>query len=113
MHRIQQPNQSRKQSVKRLIAVAFLLCFVVISISTISTMFFVVDNADHECTGIGCITCAKIENAKNLFNQISKVVAIISLAASVLLLSPFSLINQETLRIFSTALVCKKTKMNN
>lgn len=102
-----------KQTKKRLIALAVLLCFVVISL--FSEMFiFTHANHEHDHDGVhgGCTACEQIYNFENLKKQISAAVC----GASFAFLSLFavvSIIKCIYFQIELSSLVSLKIRMNN
>ena len=64
-------NTKRKQTAKRTIALAFLICFILVSL--LSEAFIITHaNHEHDHDGAGgtCSTCAHIQSAENLLKQL-------------------------------------------
>jgi len=108
-----QINLNNKQSKKRLIALAFLLCFIVVSILS---EVFILTHADHvhdnaEVDG-SCATCAQIQNAENLWKQLGT--AVVSAASTLAgLFAVIAMIQPASSGITLPTPVTLKIRMNN
>ena len=113
MRRASQVNIKNNQTTKKLVTLAFLICFIIVSLLTEA---FILTHADHEHDHDGangsCTTCVLILNAENLLKQFSTAVsgasyALINLFAAIaMLFSVLYLIEIKTP-------VKLKTRMNN
>ena len=106
-----QTNKSCGQVKRRLIALSFLLCF---AIASLSATIFIITQADHECIGEACTVCVLIHNAQKLLDRIGKAVTGILIFAGGL----FTAIHIWAKRghLFSPYhlnLVSVKTRLNN
>lgn len=72
---------NNKQFNKRLVALAFLLCFIVVSIFSEAFILTHADHAhDNNGVGGGCATCAQIQSTENLLKQLGT--AVVSAASA-------------------------------
>lgn len=104
---------NNKQFNKRFIALAFLLCFIVVSILSEA---FILTHAGHahDSNGIGggCATCAQIQSVENLLKQLGT--AVVSAASAFAGMFAFILIIRFTSsNITLLTPVTLKIRMNN
>ena len=97
----------------RIIAFAFLACFIVLSI--LSNMFFI-DHFEHEHdhNGVngGCATCATIQITENILKQLS-IFFIGALFTIALLYSAIKILKAANNYFLSSTPVMLKSRMNN
>lgn len=108
-----QINLNNKQSKKRLVVLAFLLCFIVVSMLS---QAFILTHADHahdnNGVGGGCATCAQIQSAENLLKQLGT--AVINAAAAFTgLFTVIAIIQSAFSDITLLTPVTLKIRMNN
>lgn len=102
-----------KQFNKRLIALAFLLCFIVVSIFSEAFIRTHADHA-HENNGVGggCATCAQIQSAENLLKQLAT--AVVSTASALVgMFAVIAIIQFDSSNITLLTPVTLKIRMNN
>jgi len=111
MHRMSQIYKNCGQVKRRLIALLFLFCFV---IASLTATIFIITQADHDCIGEGCSVCALIHNAQKLLERMSKAALAILIAAvgsftAITIWSKFGFL----FRPYHSNLVSAKTRLNN
>ena len=102
-----------KQSKVRIIALAFLVCFLVVSVLSSAFILTHTDHQhDHNGTNGSCATCAQLQSAENVLKQFSTALigAWFALAGLFVTIKTFQAIAGYV--YFSTP-VTQKIKMNN
>lgn len=104
---------NHKQSEKRLIALALLLCFIVVSMLS---QAFILAHAGHTHDNNGgggvCTTCTQIQNAENLLKQLGT--AVVSAAAAFAgMFAAVAMIRSASYNITLLTPVTLKIRMNN
>lgn len=69
--------------MKKTTKVMTLMMLVMFFFSMLYSVFFLVNNAHHDCTGENCPICEQLQIAENIVNKLST--AIVSIAAAIFL----------------------------
>ena len=110
MNRMPQTNKNCEQLKRRLIALSFLFCFIIVSLLATITIII---QANHDCIGKDCPVCLQIHNAQKLLAPIYKAVLITSIAAVVLFTAFIHWTKLDFFRVYLSTLVSVKIRLNN
>lgn len=74
-----QVSLNKKQTKKQIIAIAFLACFIIVSLLA-EAFVLTHENHTHDNNGVGgrCATCAQIQNVETLLKQLGTAVVALS-----------------------------------
>ena len=110
MRRISQTNENYGQFKRRLIALSFLICFVIVSLSA---AIFIITQANHNCIGESCPVCKLIHDVQKLLDRIGRAAIIVFAVAVGLFNAAITWAKRNSVRVYSSNLVSVKTRLNN
>ena len=110
MNRMPQTNKNCGQLKRRLIALSFLFCFIIVSL--LATIFIIMQ-ANHDCIGKGCPVCEQIHNVQKLLDRIGKaaVIMFVVVVGSFTAITTWAKLN--LLKVSPSTLISGKTRLNN
>lgn len=103
--------EEKRVYTKKQKALAFLTCAVII-ITTLFSIFFIVKEADHDCTGEGCQACACIRQAEQVLKQLGTGLAETAVSAPASAQSAIVLVC-VFLFVCCTTLISQKVRLND
>lgn len=89
-----------------------ILVFILFFFVTVASLFFIIDQADHECSGTKCSICHKIIECKNLLKTNSCICQIDVIQLFLFLMITISML-QLSMAVFQNTLVSLKVKLSN
>ena len=110
MRRISQTNENCGQFKRRLIALSFLIRFV---IASLSATILILTQANHNCIGPNCPVCKQIHDVQKLLDRIGRAATIVFVVAVCSFTTCTTWIKLNFFRVHSSTLVSEKIKLNN
>ena len=110
MRGISQTNRNCWQLKRSFIALLFLLCFV---ITSLSPTIFIITQANHNCIGPNCPVCKQIHEAQKLLDRIGRAAAVVFVVAVCFFTACTTWIKLDFVRVYTPTLVSEKIKLNN
>ena len=109
LFRLLNNSAKRGQNVSKSFALVLLLIFIALMLLA---MIQIILYSEHECSGLGCIVCAMLKNAKSYLDQVGRALSLALLAGSLVIAVAVTLLLYYV-NIISSALTDVKVQLNN